>query len=388
MADIKDIDVISIKQLLRDNKVKISTDNDVNYENAFGLMQNENSIIRSRSIVNWIIAYNILQQYNFDIPNYNIKTVKNGLDDDIEILMDEFNIGNTDDLISILRYMHKLDENVYIGNMLINKDTNIYNIFPNPSNGRLVVVGLPKETWTQILLDVNCEDLDDLSDVSPQFRKLIDDNNIKELVKIRGFPRTNGRAKIVNVSKFRYVFENNDSMDILLSEMRKADFSPVRGDLIYFEKDENEYVNKLYIYDGCKIINLHYNERYDEDYLLPKEFTVITSGVPLDYWKIDKIDENKIDLSEIVWLDTTSIKDELFNNITAELDDIFTSFYHNDDKYTIYLTENNMYGVNADDINKNIFVKRFKKWLAAENVVPLYHDSDGVIWFNEPEHNL
>jgi hypothetical protein len=231
-------------------------------------------------------------------------------------------------MTNILRYLHKLDENINIGNMTINKNTNIYNI-------------LPKETWIQILLDVNCSDLDDFSDKSPQFKQLIIENNIKEIVKMKGFPRKSGHCKSYAVSAL-YDDDEKDHYDAntlrtkVLGRLHNLNYDLVRGDLILFEGFDGYRNDGVDIYDGCKIINLDYD--IDDYGALPKEFTVIKNGVPVDYWYNynENEDQKGVDHNQIIWINISEVKQQCIDNIIEIDGDLYTTFIYDNKEYKIY----------------------------------------------------
>ena len=110
MADIRDVDVFELDDFLLINNVKTNNDNET-YEMAFNLMKNENTNYNNVSIniIQWMLAYNALQN-KLDIPSYSISQIKNLKHDDFDNLYISLGLikSNIDNVIKILRYMHKL----------------------------------------------------------------------------------------------------------------------------------------------------------------------------------------------------------------------------------------------------------------------------------------
>lgn len=112
---------------------------------------------------------------------------------------------------------------------------------------------------------------------------------------MESYPRKTGHFSSFDVSNLKYikdlkrkgvefeVFESDDAdyEEIFAKTLKLlGDKNLAKGDLIFFCGDG--YKNDgIAIYDGEKIIQLDYE--YDDYGCLPKYFTVITNGVPVDY---------------------------------------------------------------------------------------------------------
>lgn len=326
MTDIKDICHDDIKQFLLLNKIKVSNDED-NYNNAFKLMKNPIAIIEPISILEWMMAYNLMIK-NLIIPEFTINNLM-----DLSIIERNFlarklgmSSNNINNIINILNYLHKII--LVVGELKIPKNKNIYDIFP-------------KEIWIKLLLDLNCRDIDQISEQSNQLKDIIIENNIREKIKMRGFPRSSGHCEAFDVSQLVADMhpELYDGMSFeqvqnyMLNELRNLKNNVVRGDLICYNGLDYYRNNGIFIFDGCDIINLDYD--IDDYGALPKEFTVINNGVPIDYWY--NTEKNKgIDNNYLVWFDHKSVKKQLIDNIIEIDGDLFTTFEYNDEIYKIY----------------------------------------------------
>lgn len=330
MTDIKDISYNDIKEFLTLNNIEISNKDD-DYTKAFTLMKKPNITVEPSSIIEWMMAYN-LKIKNVKFPDYSITDLINLLIIERNKLSKKIGMisSNITNITSILKYLNKI--HLKIGNLKVSNNENIYNIFP-------------KEIWIKILLDLNCKDIDDIINNSIQIKNLIIEENIKEKIKMRGFPRSNGHCVAIDVSKFIYEFDHlsdqnlqreqllKESFDYVLDELYKSNYNLIRGDLICFEGLNSYRNNGVHIFDGCKIVDLLYD--IDDYGSLPEEFTVINNEVPIKYWEYT--DDNRgIDHNNLVWFNHISVQQECINNITDIDDELFTTFKYNNKIYKIY----------------------------------------------------
>jgi len=326
MTDIKDINHDDVKNFLTLNKIRIS-DDESDYDKAFKLMKNPKAIIEPISIVEWMMAYNVFIKKT-KIKEYTINELMDLSEYERNMLAKKLAMKSNDinHIINILHYLHKI--HTVVGNLTIPNNKNIYDIFP-------------KELWINILLDLNCRDIDNVS--NKQLNNLIVENDIKKRIKTRGFPRPTGHCAAFDVSHFLYDIpgvENEDSIDtvndLVLNYIYDfTNYKLVKGDLICFT-GLNDYRNQgVNIFDGCEIITLDYN--IDDYGALPPEpeFTVINNGVPIRYWENTENDKG-IDHNHLVWFDHRPVKQQCINNVTEIDDDLFTSFEYNDKTYKIY----------------------------------------------------
>lgn len=113
MADIHDIPIDDIKTFLSVNKARKAYTEESMYNIAFDLIKKNNIVFEPDSIVEWAMAYNLVEQ-NIDIPRYTIATIKQL--SEIELLqlaqLLTMKTTNIHHIINILKYMHKLDESV------------------------------------------------------------------------------------------------------------------------------------------------------------------------------------------------------------------------------------------------------------------------------------
>ena len=326
MTDINDINHDYIKEFLTLNNIKVF-DNDNDYSNAFKLMKNPNAIIEPISILEWMMAHNLIIK-KIKIPEYTINDLMNLSIDDRNKLAKNLGMrsNNIDNIVNILNYLHKII--LVVGELKISNNKNIYDIFP-------------EDIWTKLLLDLNCRDIDEISQQSNQLKEIIIKNNIREKIKMRGFPRASGHCAAFDISDFLYDIpgvENEDSIyvvkDLVLNYLYDlTNYNLVRGDLICFTGFDDYRNQGVHIFDGCNIIDLDYD--IDDYGALSKEFTVINNGVPIDYWY--NTEKNKgIDHNNLVWFDHRLVKQQLIDNIIEIDEDLFTIFKYNNEIYKIY----------------------------------------------------
>lgn len=357
MSDIKDINFDDIKQFLITNNVTVSNDEN-DYNKAFKLMKNSNIIIESISIIEWMMAYNLIIK-KVKIRDYTINDlIKLSINERDKLAK---NLGmvsdNINNIINILYYLHKL--HLVVGGLKIPNNKNVYDIFP-------------KEIWVKILLDLNCEDIDSIIKDSEQLTVLIVQQNIKEKIKTRGFPRPSGHCAAFDVSEFideenysDFDFSAEKLKDQILDKLYNLNYNLVKGDLICFDGLHADRNDGIAIFDGCKIINLRHD--IDDYGSLPDEFTVINNGVPVSYWY--NTDKNKgIDHNHMVWFDHTPVKKQLIDNIIEVGEELFTTFECNNKVYKIYISKT--------DLDMYSSKEEFTKILSTNNKILFDMDDD------------
>ena len=227
---------------------------------------------------------------------------------------------------------------------IVSESTDIYNIYP-------------AEIWNHILLDLNCKTAKSICLSSQQLNKLCKDNDIIEKTRhCAAFDVSEIISEKYDISKMKineyngkeyeknpyYLFEYRDAMlDAMLDKLYELNFDLVRGDLICFEGLDADRNEGIYIFDGCKIMDL--DHEIDDYGALPSEFTVINNGVPIDYWhNIDPYNAHNegdyikgINHNNIVWFDAKSVKNQLINNISYsnESNGPSTTFMYNNINY-------------------------------------------------------
>jgi len=121
MASIRDIPYKDIEIFLIANKKAFRGENDA-YDKAKELLKDENMEGHTDNILEWIIAYNLLKS-KVNIPNYTLyeihKMSQNKLNDLAKLLTMKGN--DVENIINILRFLHKLDDSVDINtNQILN----------------------------------------------------------------------------------------------------------------------------------------------------------------------------------------------------------------------------------------------------------------------------
>jgi hypothetical protein len=113
----------------------------------------------------------------------------------------------------------------------------------------------------------------------------------------------------------------------------------VRGDLIFYDHWDELY----YLFDGIKVIYLNI-DNFGRQHI-PKEFTIINDGVPIDYW--DKLPNSHL------WFDHSQVLNQCISNTQCEreFDMIFTTFICDNVEYKIVY----YYEDCSDDIETKIY---------------------------------
>ena len=253
---------------------------------------------------------------------------------------------------------------------------------------------LPDELLDTVLMELACKEIIRLCNLSDRINNVCEINNIIERRKYKGFPRKTGHCYAFDVYHFIFTGkeigvlpedyeDENDiheynanelmeefdysekALNIILDRLNQLNYDLVRGDLICTESLDNYRNSGVYIFDGCKIIDLD-RETIDDYGALPPEFHVINDGVPITYW-INFGNEyytKGVDHNNIVWFDSSPVKDQLMNNIKIEGDELYTTFIFNNVEYKILYSDEHS---EIQDINKRI--NNFKKDLVRNHSV-------------------
>ena len=119
MTSIRDIPFEDIKKFLVANHQNYTNDDNA-YDQAFILLQNKNSIGHTNNIIEWILAYNVLQK-NINIPIYTVYNINNMSQEEIinlgkllNIKLNKIEHKNIKTIKNVLRYLNKLDEKTLI----------------------------------------------------------------------------------------------------------------------------------------------------------------------------------------------------------------------------------------------------------------------------------
>lgn len=116
MTDIHDISFKDVKIFLSENNKKIPTTSDKAYEIAFELMLDPNTSYNANvpdSILEWMKAYN-LSESKAKIKNYTISEIQKLSQTEIDKLAKQLKMkgNNVDNIINILRFLHKFNNDV------------------------------------------------------------------------------------------------------------------------------------------------------------------------------------------------------------------------------------------------------------------------------------
>lgn len=144
----------------------------------------------------------------------------------------------------------------------------------------------------------------------------------------------------------------------------------LRGDMVVVNFEDDTIIEL--IFDGVKLINLCYD--ISEWPCLPKEFKVIQTGLPINYWLKcynDNLEYKEDDAEKwfnydaIVWFDHSLVKDQCLANVKLEEGVIDTTFIFNDVKYTIYLDSMETGNENSECDDSDLH--KFKELLLNDN---------------------
>ena len=144
MADIHDLNISDLREFLSANSIDIykyrgflSANSDI-YDIAFDLMKKQNTQYDDVpiSIIEWMLAYNALQK-KINILSYTKNQIKNLQSNDFNDLSKSLGLtkNNIDNVINILRFIHKLKES----ELDFEINTDLYNNLLINSNFEIII---------------------------------------------------------------------------------------------------------------------------------------------------------------------------------------------------------------------------------------------------------
>ena len=144
MADIHDLNISDLRDFLSANNIDIykyrgflSANSDI-YDIAFDLMKKQNTQYDDVpiSIIEWMLAYNALQK-KINILSYTKNQIKNLQSNDFNDLSKSLGLtkNNIDNVINILRFIHKLKES----ELDFEINTDLYNNLLINSNFEIII---------------------------------------------------------------------------------------------------------------------------------------------------------------------------------------------------------------------------------------------------------
>jgi len=250
------------------------------------------------------------------------------------------------------------------------------------------------ELFEKILMYMTCRDIIDVYSKIPEIAIFCNKYRIIEKRKFLGFPRLDNHCKVydvrdiynnsssydmVNSKEFDELFDIQDGDDhgnvkilrdppYMLEILEHFDNDLVYGDLICYKNIDTVSDSHTCVFDGIKLKFLGFDAMDDNARVLPQEFSVLTTEVPIDYWDTitndDQVIRKGLINNSCIWLNISKIRNELLNNIQqveTKTDISFkpllsTSFVHNNIIYTIccYFIE---YEVDINGL-KEIFSER------------------------------
>jgi hypothetical protein len=245
------------------------------------------------------------------------------------------------------------------------------------------LITLISDLKENIFMLLPCKSIFALLITCKDLNTFITNNNLISKRKNVGFPRKSGYCEVhkavqdSNDVEYDYytdiisssiltsiLYQNNEFIQYITDKFTNKEYDKrykiiydsniVRGDLLYVQT--NEYCYNIYIYDGCKIIEL--DKSIDKYGMLPKEFTVITSGIPANYWYNESYVHGGINTNSFIWFNITEdIRIELINNIKDDGLSTFKEYLPTSDKlhYTNFTFNGKTYYIIDSFDNINIF---------------------------------
>lgn len=231
---------------------------------------------------------------------------------------------------------------------------------------------IPEEIILIILSQLPCRTLHLIKNLDDRLRGIINKYDLIDKARNYGYPRKEGHCFEYKFDKYEINNFSEKALKLVLDDFYNIEL--IRGDLIYFTND------KTCIFDGEKIINLgndYYKDRVNlpkttklfpvesAKQILPKEFTTITNGVPINYWEhndeyngilgykwLDYDGEINRIFDYTIWIDITTIRQQLVDNLNCIGTNSTTKFMFNDIEYKVTIGSSYPYDVNKDDIIK------------------------------------
>ena len=173
------------------------------------------------------------------------------------------------------------------------------------------------------------------------------------------------------LEKSQYI--TNEGFEFINQKIIQLNINLKRGDIVivHFDDDYDSIIEL--IFDGYKLIHLYYDKDISGS-ILPKEFKVIESDFPINYW--DKCFNDDCEYREyfdcdyfhyhnIVWFNHNLVKEQCLSNIKQIDGELSTTFKFNDIVYTIYLDmeyrADDYSEENIDGENLNQFIQLLSK---------------------------
>lgn len=203
------------------------------------------------------------------------------------------------------------------------------------------------ELWTSVLKELKYRDIVRICMVSKEFDNLCHDEKIHEYVKNNGYPRVCGYCNFIDLTDYdayfkeivgeEYINYNAYNLKTISNFIYDIDVDLVRGDLValHYNKTKPDK-NYILIFDGIMLIDFEsaYVGSCRSNYYLPREFTVITNNIPIDYWFKNNLGFKYL---KYAWVDIGTIKNQCIDNIrNGDQQEIMTSFCFNNVCYTLY----------------------------------------------------
>lgn len=128
MSDINDIPYEDVLRFLRNNNQKVPYDKEQAYDLLFELIQTNDYDYYTNSIIEWIMAYNLLQ-LNIKIPKYKTSELLSLNDNQLLKLSKLLKMKSTklNHIMNILKYLHKLEN-----------DQDYLDLLPNELLGHII----------------------------------------------------------------------------------------------------------------------------------------------------------------------------------------------------------------------------------------------------------
>ena len=207
------------------------------YDKAFNLLKDKKAKGHTISIIEWMIAYNLLTN-NVDIPYYSINDIDNMSQNDINKLAKllTMNGNNRSNIKNILRYLHKLEEVTFllpeVQDIILNNLTllelrdikinniNAYDVIDLLKNHRNKKI-IREFIYDNLSIILSYNFLNDYDIISDNRKKLIERYDAEETNKSINYTFFNGDLSRIDLYRLNLEILSNFIIDLVkLNELR------------------------------------------------------------------------------------------------------------------------------------------------------------------------
>jgi hypothetical protein len=242
------------------------------------------------------------------------------------------------------------------------------------------------ELKNMICMMLPCRDIIRFALCSKNCNKFVTDNDLFNKRKFYNFPRESGNCATHKIFKYKDKDDIWNSCaityleaDRLLNKLIKDDIDLVRGDLLWVCDGQFSY--GAYLFDGCNIINLEYNDIFiTHRELIPSQFIIASKSVQIYYW-IPIIRSNEIYSirGTNFWFKIGEIRKQLLENIkhhgTKQIGEFKIKYENYIDVYSTNFTiANKLYNILVCyKVNEENKLEKLKETLSTKSKIMLDH---------------